>query len=1098
MKIRCPSCKAAYDMDETRVPAGGVNIKCPKCKFGFRVTKTGVDASTSSTAIPLPAPAHAPQQAAPMVPPPPRMQAPPAPRSAPPTAAPIVPPAPPIASAPPAPAMPQPAAGFDSGVSAEPPGWHDAAPAPPPQPSAPAPAPIDMLDFVDDLPKEEESEPEAPVDDVPHWYIRRASGKIFGPFEFAPIVSMIGQNQVQGSEEVSTDGVSWTPLANDPRFDSYFRQTPLVEPPGLAAPGGGRVPPPMIMSAASAIPTLVSEDDAASLEELVDPKGKKKKKKKKKEKAPKVKKQKVPKEPGEELSPGARKALVVAGVTVVALGGVGVALGYATPYGFFGSKLLFPPKSKPAQVVKAPPKVPTQQSLEGFDEAAAEGTFQGWQKAAGISLKALAGDETSEEARAALALASSRLWLRYGEARADFKRAEGFAKDASDKTDAGRLLLAAVAFGKKQPVDNVKSILGTEPSVKAQLLVAAAHLEANEFQAASDVLQAMPEDAFTADYAILAARAALGLKDEEAAEKALSTLLESEPEHALAALMLAELRIDQARFDEAEEILSKVLVESASTVLDASEEARGHAHVGELRSRALDWEEAAHAFQRAADVEPTNTRHVASIAFLQLRQHRWEDAVTAFTNALEKSPNEPLLMAGQATALTATAQYVKANEVLEAARKIAPQDVDVMVAAGELQASLGKHADAHAKFMEALSIAPDHVPALVADGRNALKQRKFETARTRLERAVELSPNSAEAQGSLGLHRLATDDIAGAKAAFSKAIERNPGLAFAHLGLGDALLALGEDADAFVSFERAVKLEPDSTRARLRFARILRRQGELEQALAELKVALENDPKEAEVHANLGALLFELDRQEEAEASLRTALKLNDTSAVAHDYMGRLYAAKGEPSRGLGHLRRAVVLDPDNDESLYQLGLVHERLRQLPDAVKSFRAAIEANDRHIEAREHLASALASQSAYAEASEVLKVVLARRPDRARSLALLAECESRLDQNNEALDHFRRALEIDPTLGEVHYKLGRVFEKLGRLDEAIKSYSAATTAEPTNPWPHYYLGFAYKTRDKRKEAIHAFSRYLELNADAKDVREIRDEIYYLKNR
>ena len=32
MKISCPSCKAAFALDDKRVPAAGLTIKCPKCK----------------------------------------------------------------------------------------------------------------------------------------------------------------------------------------------------------------------------------------------------------------------------------------------------------------------------------------------------------------------------------------------------------------------------------------------------------------------------------------------------------------------------------------------------------------------------------------------------------------------------------------------------------------------------------------------------------------------------------------------------------------------------------------------------------------------------------------------------------------------------------------------------------------------------------------------------------------------------------------------------------------------------------------------------------------------------------------------------------
>src|SRR5439155_12291041 len=37
MRIQCPNCPAAYELDDGRVPPSGLSIKCPKCKTPFTV-----------------------------------------------------------------------------------------------------------------------------------------------------------------------------------------------------------------------------------------------------------------------------------------------------------------------------------------------------------------------------------------------------------------------------------------------------------------------------------------------------------------------------------------------------------------------------------------------------------------------------------------------------------------------------------------------------------------------------------------------------------------------------------------------------------------------------------------------------------------------------------------------------------------------------------------------------------------------------------------------------------------------------------------------------------------------------------------------------
>ena len=54
MKISCPNCSAAYELDDSRVPPAGLSIKCPKCKNPFTVHKQKPGDAAKKGAVPLP------------------------------------------------------------------------------------------------------------------------------------------------------------------------------------------------------------------------------------------------------------------------------------------------------------------------------------------------------------------------------------------------------------------------------------------------------------------------------------------------------------------------------------------------------------------------------------------------------------------------------------------------------------------------------------------------------------------------------------------------------------------------------------------------------------------------------------------------------------------------------------------------------------------------------------------------------------------------------------------------------------------------------------------------------------------------------------
>src|SRR5690606_29769688 len=143
-----------------------------------------------------------------------------------------------------------------------------------------------------------------------------------------------------------------------------------------------------------------------------------------------------------------------------------------------------------------------------------------------------------------------------------------------------KLARAALAYGQKEPIARIKSLIGSDTKPRAQLLAAEAYVAAGDHKAAVQVLDALKPP--TAEQALLRARAAAGLNDDTMLEAALEEAQQLVAAHPLAQLMKAELRGRQGRNAEAGELAATVVVEPASLSLDASEEARAHSLIGEL------------------------------------------------------------------------------------------------------------------------------------------------------------------------------------------------------------------------------------------------------------------------------------------------------------------------------------------------------------------------------------------------------------------------------------------------------------------------------------------------------------------------------------
>ena len=86
-----------------------------------------------------------------------------------------------------------------------------------------------------------------------------------------------------------------------------------------------------------------------------------------------------------------------------------------------------------------------------------------------------------------------------------------------------------------------------------------------------------------------------------------------------------------------------------------------------------------------------------------------------------------------------------------------------------------------------------------------------------------------------------------------------------------------------------------------------------------------------------------------------------------------------------------------------------------------------------------------------------------------------------QAEEAIQHFRQALRLRPDYAEVHSNFGNVLVNTGRLDEAIAHYRRALQLRPGYAEAHNNLGTALGMQGQVEEAIRHFQQALQLRPD-----------------
>jgi tetratricopeptide (TPR) repeat protein len=210
------------------------------------------------------------------------------------------------------------------------------------------------------------------------------------------------------------------------------------------------------------------------------------------------------------------------------------------------------------------------------------------------------------------------------------------------------------------------------------------------------------------------------------------------------------------------------------------------------------------------------------------------------------------------------------------------------------------------------------------------------------------------------------------------------------------------------------------------------------------------------------------------------AVEIDPTFAVAHYNLGRAHLALGNRWKGAAQFRAATQIDATLPEPLKELGdLFMLSPRRLYDqAIDAYQKALALRPHYAEAQVGLGDAKAAKGDHEGAIGHYQKALGVDPLNARvhfSLGKIYYGEKGLYY--EAVQAYKKAIELDPYFLDARMGLGEIYEEKGLYKDAIAEYKKVVEADAKHTGAHYNLALAYEKVDV-KEAVDAWERYIAL--------------------
>ncbi|WP_137127034.1 glycosyltransferase family 41 protein [Roseomonas sp. HF4] len=224
--------------------------------------------------------------------------------------------------------------------------------------------------------------------------------------------------------------------------------------------------------------------------------------------------------------------------------------------------------------------------------------------------------------------------------------------------------------------------------------------------------------------------------------------------------------------------------------------------------------------------------------------------------------------------------------------------------------------------------------------------------------------------------------------------------------------------------------------------------------------------------------LHQAGRLDEAIRAYRRLLPADRGGVQVNRLLGLAMFARGDGAAALRHLQAAAARAPRDAALLNDTGNVLRALARRPEALATFRRAIEAAPGLADARFNLADCLLELGRHAEALDAYDAIAALRLPgmdadfhNNRGAALAG-----LDRVEDALGAFRAALALDPAHPGAAANAGEMLQRLGRSRESVEALTAFVRQRGATPGLLLVLGQGLLNLDLPGPALEAFDAVL----------------------
>jgi tetratricopeptide (TPR) repeat protein len=559
--------------------------------------------------------------------------------------------------------------------------------------------------------------------------------------------------------------------------------------------------------------------------------------------------------------------------------------------------------------------------------------------------------------------------------------------------------------------------------------------------------------------------------------------------------------------------LEKARVEFQNALQIAPLDPEARFEIGVVNEKSGKIREAAQLYQATMDVSPDHLGAHTNLARLFLFSGLADRALELINPALEKRPDDAELLALRAAVRVQLKDPIAAQADAERAVQLDPKNEDAVATLAGIYASTKALDKARSLLEQAVARLPATVDLRLALAQVYVNENRRDEAERLFLDLVRLSPNEKAHRIRLAQFYSAHVQLDAAEQALREGIQAIPkdrqlklaliqfltsrrGAEAAEKELKAMVAADPQDFEMKFSLAKfyenthqqafaegiyqqvieSEKLDAAGLSARDHLAALRVQRNDMAGAQALIGEVLAKSPRDDEALVLRGNIALEKQDPKSAIADFRSVLRDQPNAVGVLRVLARAHLANGEPALAEETMRRALEANPKDEGVRLDLAQLMAQIGKSEQAKPILAELLKEQPGNMAALDTVYRVAAASKDYDTAKSAAETMIVTQPKAAVGYLYKGMLAEQAKRNEEALELYGKAADLEPDLLEPLQSQIRLLMALKRIPEASQRLDEVSARVPAGGLAPFLLGGLRMTQGRTKDAQDAYQMAL----------------------